>query len=96
MYVPSSELGLSHPLSPAIVPLPPEPRGRGAHSSAVEGLGESHFRRLENKLSTLPTFWTTPTQLVLKLFWVNKKSASSNITLPQRKKESAVVKHSEY
>ncbi len=32
---------------------PPEP-GRGAHSPAGEGLGESQFRRLEKKLSTLP------------------------------------------
>jgi hypothetical protein len=35
---------------------PPEPDG-GAHSSAGEGLGESQFRRLEKKLSTLPTLW---------------------------------------
>jgi hypothetical protein len=41
------------PLSPASVPLPPEPGG--AHSPAGEGLGESQFRRLEKKLSTLPT-----------------------------------------
>ncbi len=27
MYVPSSELGLSHPLSPASVPLPQESKG---------------------------------------------------------------------
>jgi hypothetical protein len=38
MYVPSSELGLSQPLSPASVPLPPEPGG-GAHSPRGEGLG---------------------------------------------------------
>jgi hypothetical protein len=52
VYVPSSELGLSHPpLSPASVPLPPEPKvgGGGAHSPAGEGLGESQFRRLEKK-----------------------------------------------
>ncbi len=42
------------PLSPASVTLPPEPGG-GAHSPAGEGLGESQFRRLEKKLSTLPT-----------------------------------------
>ncbi len=57
MYVPSLELGLSHlPLSPASVPLPPVPKGGGgAHSPADEGSGESQFRRLEKKLSTLPT-----------------------------------------
>jgi hypothetical protein len=47
---------LPPPLSPASVPLPPEPK-RGSHSSAGEGLGESHFRRLGEKLSTRPTLW---------------------------------------
>jgi hypothetical protein len=59
VYVPSSELELSHPLSPASVPLPPPPqyqRGR-AQSPVGEGLGESQFRILEKKLSTLPTLW---------------------------------------
>jgi hypothetical protein len=46
---------LSPPLSPASVPLPPEPKGGGAHSPAGEELGESQFRRLEEKPSTLPT-----------------------------------------
>jgi hypothetical protein len=46
-------------LSPASVPLPPNQRGgQWAHSPAGEGLGESQFRRLEKKLSTLPTLWT--------------------------------------
>ncbi len=45
---------LPTPLSPASVPLPPEPKGGGAHSPTGEGLGESQFRRLERKLSTLP------------------------------------------
>jgi hypothetical protein len=31
--------------------------GGGAHSPAGEGLGESQFRRLEKKLSTLPSLW---------------------------------------
>jgi hypothetical protein len=59
VYVPSLELRLSHPpLSPASVPLPPEPKGgRGTHSPAGEGLGESQFQRLEKKLSTLPNLW---------------------------------------
>jgi hypothetical protein len=49
---------LPPPLSPSSVPLPPEPKGGGgggAHSPAGEGLRESQFRRLEKKLSTLPT-----------------------------------------
>ncbi len=33
---------------------------RGAHSPAGEGLVESQFRRLEKKLSTLPTLWAAP------------------------------------
>ncbi len=45
---------LPPPLSPASLPLPPEPGRGGAHSPAGEGLGESKFRRLEKKLSTLP------------------------------------------
>ncbi len=44
---------LPTPLSPAIVPLPPEPGRGGAHSPAGEGLGESQFRRLEKKISTV-------------------------------------------
>jgi hypothetical protein len=35
--------------------LPPGPRVGGAHSPAAKGVGESQFRRLEKKLSTLPT-----------------------------------------
>ncbi len=43
------------PLPQASVPSPPPgPKGGGvAHSPAVKGVGESHFRRLENKLSSL-------------------------------------------
>jgi hypothetical protein len=48
-----------NPSLPASVPLPPEPGG-GAHSPAGEGLGESQFRRLEKKLSTLPTLRLAP------------------------------------
>jgi hypothetical protein len=47
---------LPTPLSTVSVPLPPE-WGVGAHSPAGEGLGESQFRRLEKKPSTLPTQW---------------------------------------
>jgi hypothetical protein len=39
----------------------PRTEGEGAHSPAgeAEGLGESQFRRLEKKLSTLPTLCYT-------------------------------------
>ncbi len=39
-------------------PLPQNLRGEGAHSPAGEGLGESQFRRMEKKLSTLTTLWS--------------------------------------
>ncbi len=48
--------GVPPPLSPPSVTLPSEPKG-GAHAPAGEGLGKSQFRRLEKKLSTLPTLW---------------------------------------
>ncbi len=35
--------------------VPPEPKGEEAYSPAGEGMGESQFRRLEKKLSTLST-----------------------------------------
>ncbi len=59
VYVPSLELGLSHPLSrQRVCPSPRNQRvGGGAHSRACEGLGESRFQRLQKKLSTLPTLW---------------------------------------
>ncbi len=41
-------------LASECAPPPPEP-GVGGHSPAGEGLEESQFRRLEKKLSTLPT-----------------------------------------
>ncbi len=47
---------LPTPLSPASVPLPQNRKG-GAHSPGGEELGESQFRRLEKRLSTLPTLW---------------------------------------
>jgi hypothetical protein len=46
----------SHTHSLARECTPPPGRGKGvAHSPAGEGLGESQFRRLEKKLSTLST-----------------------------------------
>ncbi len=48
---------LPSPLSPASVP-PQNQRGEGAHSPAGEGLGESQFRRMEKKHSTLTTLWS--------------------------------------
>jgi hypothetical protein len=58
VYVPSLELGLSQsqPLSRQRVCPSPRTEG-GPHSPAGEGLGEPQFRRLEKKLSTLPTLW---------------------------------------
>jgi hypothetical protein len=60
VYVPSSGLGLSQPLSRQRVCLSPQNQGGGgwgANSPAGEGLGKSQFRRLEKRLSTLPTLW---------------------------------------
>jgi hypothetical protein len=45
------------PASECEIPPPPWTKGWGAHSHAGEGLGESLLRRLEKKLSTLPTLW---------------------------------------
>ncbi len=45
VYVPSSELGLSHPLSRQRVFPSPGTKGGGGHSPAGEGLGESQFRK---------------------------------------------------
>ncbi len=45
----------THGLASECASPPPEPKGRGADSPAGLGLGESQFRRLEKKLSTLPT-----------------------------------------
>ncbi len=50
-------MGLYQPLSRQRVCPSPQNRGGGAHSPAGEGLGESHCRRLEKKLSTLPIFY---------------------------------------
>jgi hypothetical protein len=47
--------GTSHPLSRQRVCPSPGTNGWGAHSPGSEGLGESQFRRLEKRLSTLPT-----------------------------------------
>ncbi len=44
--------------------LPAGPKGGGgAHSPAAKGVGESQFRRLEKKLSTMPTLWLLRVQL---------------------------------
>jgi hypothetical protein len=75
VYVPSSELGLSQPLSRQRVCPSPHNRGVGAHSPGGEGLGESQYRRLEKKLSTLPTLWahcTAFTLFVISLFSLAK------------------------
>ncbi len=68
---------LPPPLSPASVPLPPELRGGGgAHSPAGKGWGESQFRRLEKKLSTLPTlcpYWSTHFQHANKMAAIGRR-----------------------
>ncbi len=55
MSVPSLELGLSHPLSRKRLRSPPPNQRRGTYLPATKGVGESQFRRLERKLSTLST-----------------------------------------
>ncbi len=50
VYIPSSELGLSQPLSRQRECPSPQNRGGGVHSPAGEGLGESQFRRLVKSL----------------------------------------------
>ncbi len=79
--VPSSELGISHPpLSTASVPFPRNQKGaEGAHSPAGEGLGESQFRRLEKKLSTLPTLCVQPMYLVENYLTVGYSDGTVNI-----------------
>ncbi len=42
---------------------PPRTGGGGAHSPAAKGVGEFQFRRLEKKLSTLPTLWAELTSV---------------------------------
>ncbi len=57
VYVPSSELGLFHPpLSPASVPLPPEPKGGGTLACGW-GVGGVPIPTTGEKLSSLPTLW---------------------------------------
>ncbi len=70
VYVPSSELGLSHLLSRQRVcpPPPPNQRGGGAHSPAVEGVGGSQFQ-----LSTLHTLWYSP-RLIKTIFEYHSSS----------------------
>ncbi len=59
VYVPSFGIWTPPtPLPQARVTSPPDQRvGGGAHAPAAKGVGESQFRRLEKKLSTLPTLW---------------------------------------
>jgi hypothetical protein len=56
----SARRNLDQPLSrQRVCPSPQSWWGLGglAHSPPGEGLGESQFRRLEKKLSILPTLW---------------------------------------
>jgi hypothetical protein len=66
-------------LSPASVPLPQNRGGGGAHSPAGEGLGESQFRRLQKKLSTLPTLWAN--SIHCSAFFCQEKSLNTNSKL---------------
>jgi hypothetical protein len=57
VYVPSSDWDSPTPsLASECAPSPGTKGGR-AHSPAGEGSGESQFRRLEKRLSTLPALW---------------------------------------
>ncbi len=52
MYVPSLELGLTHPFSHKRVCPPPRTKGwGGGPSPAAKGVGESQFQRLEKRLA---------------------------------------------
>ncbi len=51
---PRRNWGSPNPSPASECALPPRPKGGGAHSPAAKGVGESQFRRLEKKLSTLP------------------------------------------
>ncbi len=54
---PRQNWGLSHPLSrQRVCPTPPTKGEKGTLACGL-GVGESQFRRLEKKLSTLPTLW---------------------------------------
>ncbi len=55
VYVPRRNWDSPNPFLASECAPPPRIGGRGAHSPAVEGVGESQFRRLEKKFSTLPT-----------------------------------------
>ncbi len=72
------------PLSPASVPLPPEPKG--LHSPACEGLGESQCRRLEKKLCTLPTLWFQAYHTGLRLWILPQMQFQSSFCPPMRER----------
>jgi hypothetical protein len=55
VYVPRRNWDSPNPFLASECAPPPTIGGRGAHSPACEGVGESQFRRLEKKFSTLPT-----------------------------------------
>jgi hypothetical protein len=55
VYFPFSELGLPQPLSRKRVRLPPLNQRVGGTPATGGRIGESQFRRLEKKLSSLPT-----------------------------------------
>ncbi len=68
-------LSSSQPLSSQRVCPSSQNLGEGVHSPAGEGLGESQFRRLEKKLSILPTLWYTVSRLNLYCTAKNKRGS---------------------
>jgi hypothetical protein len=66
---PLVDLGLPQPLSRKQVcpPPPPGPKGGGGAPPLRLEVGESQFRRLEKKLSPLPTLWPTLLQWIERL-----------------------------
>ncbi len=64
--------------SPAIVCALPPDRG-GDHSLAAKGVGESQFRRLEKKLSALPTLWIYIFLRSVCLFCCREIAAGPNV-----------------
>ncbi len=65
--------------------------GWGAHTPAGEALGQSQFRRLEKKLSTLPNLCKGPTS---EYIWKHIKacSRSSHTVLPTKVKIKGLMK----
>ena len=68
------------PASECALP-PPRTKGLGAHSLRLKRWGESQFRRLEKKLSTLSTLWLSGRQMIYRLAVFGLESTRSNDVL---------------